>query len=155
MRCLLRHPYHLISNGIRRHLHRFHGSNRPQCLSTPSARPNGLLAWFFDLACSFRLSARSHGCWDVSHRVRCRRQPFRGHECPRHLLTSPACPYGLWALYLDVMCSFQRRARSSYLYGIRGRCGHHLVRPLHHPGCSAPLECCQVRSLKFFVSSLC
>jgi hypothetical protein len=53
VRCLLRHPYHLVSLCIRRHLHRFRGSNRPRRLSTPSARPYGLLAWFFDFARSF------------------------------------------------------------------------------------------------------
>ena len=78
-------PSSCISHCIWHHLHCFCGSNHSRHFSTPSARPYGLLACFFNLMCSFQLRTCSHGYWDTSHHVRRCWQLFHSPECPWHL----------------------------------------------------------------------
>jgi hypothetical protein len=101
----LRRPYHLNSHCIRRLRQRFCASNRAQRLPSRPARLFDLLARYLDFAGSFRQRARSPRVWAISHRIQCRRHPFRGPKRPRRLSILPAGPIGLLALHVEATCS--------------------------------------------------
>ena len=151
----LRHACHLVSHHIRRIRHHSGASNRSRRLSTPSARLYGLLAYFFDVACSFHRRTRSGRYWDLFHHIRRPRQPLRGPDRPRRLSTPPACPYHLLVLHLGSTRSFRRRARFPGIWGLLGRCGSCLVRPFRRMGLLAPLEFLQVSFHQLVVLSAC
>ena len=57
----------------------------------------------------------------VPDHIQCLRHRFGGPNHLRHFSTSPARPYGLWALYLNVMRSFRLRAHPHGYWDISHR----------------------------------
>jgi hypothetical protein len=102
-------------------------------LSTHLARLTNLLAWYVDVAGSFRRRARSRRCWGVSDRIRLGWQAYHGPKRPQRLSAPPAGPTGLLALYLNVTCSYRCHCHLYRPWGLLGRCRCCLVWPLCQP----------------------